>query len=109
MTNSQFLRNVLMSILLLGITLSYLLVGNQANQRLYLVGIMLSMAFLIASINMWRGSRILGFLTISLVILSIVWQPMQPFSTAFALIMSILGITSGELRFRNFDFDNFDI
>lgn len=109
MTHSRLLRNVILSVVLLGIALTYLLVGNQANERIYVVGLMLSLAFLFASISMWQGSRLIGYLTLAVIILSIVWQPMQPFSSALALILSVLGVTSGELRFRDVDLDDFTL
>lgn len=103
MTSAQLLRNVILSVILLGVTITFLLIGRTPGTRIYAVSIVISLAFFFASLSMWKGSRLLGFLALAIVILSMVWKPMQPISSLLALLIAVLGVTSGELRFRSDD------
>jgi len=101
MTNSTMLKNIRMSVALLGIAVAFIALGLKPPLRPFIAGAVLSAAFVLATIAMWRGASLIGLVAMVVVIVSVVYEPMRPISSIIGFILGTLGVWVGESRSRD--------
>jgi hypothetical protein len=83
-------RQVVISALIAGIALAFVLFGQPPGWQPFAVSGLLAGACLITTLSLWRGSGWLGLLALSVLLLSMFWERERPLSGSVGLVLAAL-------------------
>jgi hypothetical protein len=89
-SSTTLTRQVIVSALLAGIALVFILFGQPPGWQPFAVSGILAGACLITALSMWRGSRWLGLLALSVLLLSMFWERERPLTGSVGLVLAVL-------------------
>jgi peptidoglycan/LPS O-acetylase OafA/YrhL len=89
-TTRSPIQQVVLSVLLTGVAIAYVLLGHEPGWQAYVISGVLAVGFLIASLAMWRGSNWLGLMALAALLLAMFWKEGRPLNAVVGLVLAIL-------------------
>lgn len=88
--NGSLIRRVIVSTLLMGAALAFILVQRAPGWEPFLVTGLVALGSLLLSISGIRGSEPLGFIALAMLVLTMLWDPMKPWAALLGLFLMVL-------------------
>ncbi len=88
--NGSLIRRVTVACLTIGAALAFILIQRDPGWQPFLVAGLIAFVSLMLSVSTLRGSEVLGYLALAVLVLSMLWNPDKPWAALVGLSLLVL-------------------
>ena len=85
-------QHVVLSMLLAGIAIAYILLGRQPGWQAYLVSGIIALFFLVSTLADWRRSSLVGSFALSVLLVAMFWKHDRPYNILVGIGLAVLSL-----------------
>lgn len=85
-------QHVVLSTLLAGIAIAYILLGRHPGWQAYVVSGVVAIFFLVSTLADWRRSSLIGSLALSVLLVAMFWKQDRPYNILVGIGLALLSL-----------------